>query len=44
MLQRVVYTVTTGLHTVEILLMLSEAKDILLQLEISLIVNSVLEY
>jgi hypothetical protein len=34
----------TGLQTVEILLLLSEVKDILLQLEVSLIVNSILGY
>jgi len=44
MLQRVVYTVTTGLQTVETLLVLSEVKNFLMQLEVSLIVNSLLEY
>jgi hypothetical protein len=40
----VLYTVTIGFQTVEIFLVLSEVEDVLLQLEVSLIVNSILEY
>jgi len=39
-----VYRVTTRLQTFDLLLVLSEVKDVLLQLEVSLTVNSVPEY